>query len=263
MRRPAAALRGIDRPLKDTPAPRWKSPQDANSCGLEAAAITWPRPRGKSQYGRPQARAPVLVDMPVDPERRIGLADFSSPVIGHRKSRRDPLMSSSRRTRTTFQRFIGSEATGGLVLMVSAAFGLAMANSPLAQDYKAVMHSAIGRLDLLHWINDGLMTFFFLFGRARDQARDGGGATRHLAAARPSADRGSRRNARPGADLHGDQFSPSGELARLGGADCHRHCLCPWRFGSGRLAGAWLTQGLPHLARSEEHTSELQSLRHL
>ena len=46
--------------------------------------------------------------------------------------------------------------------MVSAAFGLTMANSPLAQDYKAVMHSAIGGLDLLHWINDGLMTFFFL-----------------------------------------------------------------------------------------------------
>src|SRR5262245_65883919 len=71
-------------------------------------------------------------------------------------------MSSSRRTRTTFHRFIESEASGGLVLMVSAAFGLAMANSPLAQDYKAVMHLAIGGLDLLHWINDGLMTFFFL-----------------------------------------------------------------------------------------------------
>lgn len=71
-------------------------------------------------------------------------------------------MSSSRRTRTTFQRFIQSEASGGLVLMASAALGLAAANSPLAQNYKDVLHAPIGGLDLLHWINDGLMAFFFL-----------------------------------------------------------------------------------------------------
>jgi NhaA family Na+:H+ antiporter len=71
-------------------------------------------------------------------------------------------MSSSRRTRTTFQCFIESEASGGLLLMASAALGLAMANSLFAQDYKAMMHAPIGGLDLLHWINDGLMTFFFL-----------------------------------------------------------------------------------------------------
>ena len=46
--------------------------------------------------------------------------------------------------------------------MVSAALGLAMANSPLAPDYEAMLHAPIGGLDLLHWINDGLMTFFFL-----------------------------------------------------------------------------------------------------
>jgi len=58
--------------------------------------------------------------------------------------------------------FIESEASGGLLLMASAALGLAMANSLFAQDYKAMMHAPIGGLDLLHWINDGLMTFFFL-----------------------------------------------------------------------------------------------------
>lgn len=71
-------------------------------------------------------------------------------------------MSSPRRTRTTFQRFIESEASGGVVLMASAALGLAMANSPLAPDYEAILHAPIAGLDLLHWINAGLMTFFFL-----------------------------------------------------------------------------------------------------
>jgi len=46
--------------------------------------------------------------------------------------------------------------------MGSAALGLAMANSPLAPDYEAMLHAPIGGLDLLHWINDGLITFFFL-----------------------------------------------------------------------------------------------------
>jgi NhaA family Na+:H+ antiporter len=71
-------------------------------------------------------------------------------------------LSSSRRTRTTFQRFIESEAFGGVALMASAALGLALANSPLAPDYEAILHAPIAGLDLLHWINAGLMTFFFL-----------------------------------------------------------------------------------------------------
>jgi Na+:H+ antiporter, NhaA family len=75
---------------------------------------------------------------------------------------RGPLMSSSHRTKTTIQRFIESEALGGLVLMASGALGLAAANSPFAQSYKDVLHAPIGGLDLLHWINDGLMAFFFL-----------------------------------------------------------------------------------------------------
>ncbi len=71
-------------------------------------------------------------------------------------------MSASRRTRTTFDRFIESEASGGLVLMASAAVALAVANSPFAPDYTRVLHAPFAGLDLLHWINDGLMAFFFL-----------------------------------------------------------------------------------------------------
>jgi NhaA family Na+:H+ antiporter len=71
-------------------------------------------------------------------------------------------MSSSRRTRTTFQRFIQSEASGGVLLMGSAALALAVANTFLGDAYKEVLHVRIAGLDLLHCINDGLMTFFFL-----------------------------------------------------------------------------------------------------
>jgi NhaA family Na+:H+ antiporter len=71
-------------------------------------------------------------------------------------------MSSPRRTRTTFQRFIASETSGGLVLMASAVLALVVANSPFADDYVRVLHTKLAGLDLEHWINDGLMTLFFL-----------------------------------------------------------------------------------------------------
>jgi NhaA family Na+:H+ antiporter len=67
-----------------------------------------------------------------------------------------------RRAQSAFQRFIDSEASGGLVLMASATLGMAVANSFLAEDYARLLHTKIGGLDLLHWINDGLMASFFL-----------------------------------------------------------------------------------------------------
>jgi Na+:H+ antiporter, NhaA family len=67
-----------------------------------------------------------------------------------------------RRARTTFQRFAESEASGGLVLMASAALGLVVANSALAGSYTELLHTKIGGLSVLHWINDGLMALFFL-----------------------------------------------------------------------------------------------------
>jgi NhaA family Na+:H+ antiporter len=67
-----------------------------------------------------------------------------------------------RRARSTFQRFAESEASGGLVLMASAAVGMAVANSVLAGDYAELLHTKIAGLDVLHWINDGLMALFFL-----------------------------------------------------------------------------------------------------
>ncbi len=63
---------------------------------------------------------------------------------------------------STFRRFLRSEAAGGLALMASAALALAVANSPLAEDYHALQQAHIGELSVVHWINDGLMALFFL-----------------------------------------------------------------------------------------------------
>lgn len=46
--------------------------------------------------------------------------------------------------------------------MASATVGMAVANSVLAGDYAELLHTKIAGLDVLHWINDGLMALFFL-----------------------------------------------------------------------------------------------------
>lgn len=55
-----------------------------------------------------------------------------------------------------------SEAGGGLVLMASAALALVVANSSLAETYFVALKTYLGRLSVLHWINDALMAVFFL-----------------------------------------------------------------------------------------------------
>ena len=58
--------------------------------------------------------------------------------------------------------FLQSEAAGGLVLMASAALAIVVANSPLADSYFGALHAPVAGLEVLHWINDGLMAVFFL-----------------------------------------------------------------------------------------------------
>ena len=67
-----------------------------------------------------------------------------------------------RHARSAFQRFAQSEASGGLFLMASAAIGMLVANSAFAPNYSDILHTKVGGLDALHWINDGLMALFFL-----------------------------------------------------------------------------------------------------
>src|SRR5438445_10530216 len=63
---------------------------------------------------------------------------------------------------SVFREFLDGEAAGGIVLMVTAALALIVANSPLAETYFAVLHAYLGPLSVSHWINDGLMAVFFL-----------------------------------------------------------------------------------------------------
>ncbi len=67
-------------------------------------------------------------------------------------------------------RFISVEAGSGVVLLIGAAVALLWANSPLGYAYEALWHLkvpvSLGTLlpvqDLHFWVNDGLMTVFFL-----------------------------------------------------------------------------------------------------
>ena len=60
------------------------------------------------------------------------------------------------------RQFLATEAAGGYVLMAAAALAIVVANSPLASAYDRILHIYLGRLSVLHWINDGLMAVFFL-----------------------------------------------------------------------------------------------------
>lgn len=62
----------------------------------------------------------------------------------------------------SIQRFIASETAGGLCLMAAAAVALLLANSPLGTVLADFWHLPLGFLSLHGWVNDGLMSLFFL-----------------------------------------------------------------------------------------------------
>ena len=67
-----------------------------------------------------------------------------------------------KRPRSALRDFLRSEASGGILLMGAAALALVVANGPLADGYFSTLHVMIGPMSLAHWINDGLMSLFFL-----------------------------------------------------------------------------------------------------
>lgn len=70
---------------------------------------------------------------------------------------------------TPFQAFIADQTTTSLILIVCVVAALSIANSPLQSAYQHILHLPVGfyiddhlfGMSLSHWINEGLMTFFF------------------------------------------------------------------------------------------------------
>lgn len=61
-----------------------------------------------------------------------------------------------------FKSFFESEKAGGIILIFATLFSLLLANSIFQTEYLQIWNVAIGNHSLVHWINDGLMTIFFL-----------------------------------------------------------------------------------------------------
>src|SRR5471030_2153713 len=69
-----------------------------------------------------------------------------------------------------FQRFFNSEKAGGLILIICTAISLIVANSSMGNDFVHFWHTPVflqlGNISIPfrieEWINDGLMTIFFL-----------------------------------------------------------------------------------------------------
>jgi NhaA family Na+:H+ antiporter len=74
------------------------------------------------------------------------------------------------RAAATLEKYLHVEALSGTVLLLAAIFALAWANSSFADSYAALWHAPLGlqmgpwryTQSLHFWINDGLMTIFFL-----------------------------------------------------------------------------------------------------
>ena len=70
----------------------------------------------------------------------------------------------------TIERFIKDESFSGVLLFVATIAAVIVANSALSESYFALWNMALGvtlgghtiSMDLMHWINDGLMAVFFL-----------------------------------------------------------------------------------------------------
>jgi NhaA family Na+:H+ antiporter len=74
------------------------------------------------------------------------------------------------RVLTPFEEFIQKQTTSGIMLMATAFVAIILANSPLNLYYEHLIHTPISvgvgewilQKSLAHWVNEGLMTLFFL-----------------------------------------------------------------------------------------------------
>ena len=66
------------------------------------------------------------------------------------------------KTTRLFKEFFESEKAGGLLLLLVTLISLAIANSAIQTEYIGFWETKLGHHSITHWINDGLMTVFFL-----------------------------------------------------------------------------------------------------
>lgn len=64
--------------------------------------------------------------------------------------------------RRTMSQILRKDTTAGIILIVCAAMALLLSNSAFGDAYQSLWNYPIAHLSLRHWLNDGLMTFFFL-----------------------------------------------------------------------------------------------------
>lgn len=62
----------------------------------------------------------------------------------------------------SFTEFFEGEKSSAVALIVCTAMSLAIANSPVGEEYLGFLHSELGGLSVELWVNDGLMAIFFL-----------------------------------------------------------------------------------------------------
>ncbi len=70
---------------------------------------------------------------------------------------------------TPFEEFIHRQTTSGIILMVVSVLALVVENSPLRESYEHLIHMPLSialsgwtiERSIVHWINEGLMAFFF------------------------------------------------------------------------------------------------------
>ncbi len=75
-----------------------------------------------------------------------------------------------KRVATLFDTFLKDESIGGKLILIAALLSLIVVNSPLRDEFNHFWHLPLSiglgswnlSLDLRHWVNEGLMAFFFL-----------------------------------------------------------------------------------------------------
>ena len=126
--------------------------------------------------------------------------------------------------------FLSTEEGGAIVMLGAAIAALVWANAPGWHSYESVWTTKLAirigsagiATDLRHWVNEGLMTLFFLVVGLEAKRQLDLGELRERRQARDSGGGGARRDHGADPDLPRLQRRPQ-RRARLGGGDVDRY----------------------------------------